>query len=200
MPLKGATFSADYDVDSQQVVTHNVVGKLPGTTHPDEAVIYGAHWDHLGVGPPDAEGDRIYNGAVDNASGVAGLIELGPRLRRTRRAPQRTVLLHRLHRRGEGPAGLRILCRAPGLCRWPRRWRCSTWTCCNLAGAVAGHLRSRDRARPTGPACSPPRRPSRAAASPSTRSRRRAASSAPTTSPSPRRACRRSPSRAARIS
>ncbi len=74
--LTGQTFSADYDVDTRQVVTHNVIGKLPGTTHPGEAVIYGAHWDHLGIGEPDPSGDRIYHGAVDNASGVAGLIEL----------------------------------------------------------------------------------------------------------------------------
>jgi Zn-dependent M28 family amino/carboxypeptidase len=40
-------------------------------------VILTAHWDHLGIGLPDAHGDRIYNGAVDNASGVAALIELG---------------------------------------------------------------------------------------------------------------------------
>ena len=40
-------------------------------------MIYSAHWDHLGVGQPDAKGDRIYNGAVDNATGTAALIELG---------------------------------------------------------------------------------------------------------------------------
>jgi Zn-dependent M28 family amino/carboxypeptidase len=39
-------------------------------------VLYGAHWDHLGIGPPDARGDRIYNGALDNASGVASVLEL----------------------------------------------------------------------------------------------------------------------------
>ena len=49
---------------------------LPGDTHPDETVIYGAHWDAYGRGTPDATGDDIYNGAVDNATGVAGLIEL----------------------------------------------------------------------------------------------------------------------------
>jgi Zn-dependent M28 family amino/carboxypeptidase len=74
--LKGASFSADYAVDHSQIVSHNVVARLPGKTRPDETVIYSAHWDHLGVGEPDARGDRIYNGAVDNGTGVAALLEL----------------------------------------------------------------------------------------------------------------------------
>ena len=77
MALPGVTFSADYDLESSTVVTHNVIGKLVGTSRPNEAVLYGAHWDHLGIGAPDASGDKIYHGAVDNASGVSALIELG---------------------------------------------------------------------------------------------------------------------------
>ena len=56
--------------------SHNVVGILPGTTHPDQYVIYSAHWDHLGRCDADATGDDICNGALDNASGVAGLVVL----------------------------------------------------------------------------------------------------------------------------
>jgi Zn-dependent M28 family amino/carboxypeptidase len=74
--LKGVTMSTAFAVEAKQVISHNVVGVLPGTKHPGERVIYTAHWDHLGVGLPDARGDRIYNGAVDNASGVSGLIEM----------------------------------------------------------------------------------------------------------------------------
>ncbi len=74
--LKGDSFSADYAVKTSVITSHNVIGKLVGTKHPDEAVLYGAHWDHLGVGQPDAKGDKIYNGAEDNASGVAGVLEL----------------------------------------------------------------------------------------------------------------------------
>ena len=48
---------------------------MPGATHPDETVIYSAHWDHLGVGQPDAKGDRIYNGAIDNGTGTPMLLE-----------------------------------------------------------------------------------------------------------------------------
>ena len=74
--LKGAAFSADYDVKSSQIVSHNIAGKLVGKTHPDEVVLYSAHWDHLGIGAPDARGDKIYNGAIDNADGVAAVLEL----------------------------------------------------------------------------------------------------------------------------
>ena len=75
--LKGATFSAAYAVDHQVIVSKNVVGKLSGTKRPDETVVFSGHWDHLGVGLPDAKGDAIYNGAVDNATGIAAMLEMG---------------------------------------------------------------------------------------------------------------------------
>jgi Zn-dependent M28 family amino/carboxypeptidase len=74
IPLK-ATLSAHYSANPQVIESHNVVGLLPGTKYPDETIIYSAHWDHLGVGKPDATGDRIYNGAVDNGTGISELIE-----------------------------------------------------------------------------------------------------------------------------
>ena len=90
IPLK-ATLSAQYGAETQVITSHNVVGLLPGSRYPDETLIYSAHWDHLGIGKPDATGDRIYNGAVDNATGVSQIIEQarafthGPR-------PQRSVV------------------------------------------------------------------------------------------------------------
>ena len=74
VPLQGVTFSANYRVKHDTVISKNVVGRLPGTAHPDQTLIYSAHWDHLGVGKPDDTGDRIFNGAVDNATGVAALL------------------------------------------------------------------------------------------------------------------------------
>ena len=74
VPLK-ATLSAHYSATPQVITSHNVVGILPGKKYPDETIIYSAHWDHLGIGKPDATGDRIYNGAVDNGTGVSQLIE-----------------------------------------------------------------------------------------------------------------------------
>lgn len=75
--LKDATLSANYPVDAKVITSHNIVGRIEGSKRPDETVIYSAHWDHLGVGQPDAKGDTIYNGAVDNATGTAALIEIG---------------------------------------------------------------------------------------------------------------------------
>lgn len=76
VPLKGETFSADYAVDAEVITSYNIAGRIEGSKYPDETVIYSAHWDHLGVGKPDAEGDTIYNGAVDNATGTAALVEI----------------------------------------------------------------------------------------------------------------------------
>jgi len=74
IPLK-ATLSAHYAAAPKVIESHNVVGLLPGKKYPDETIIYSGHWDHLGVGKPDASGDKIYNGAVDNGSGISQLIE-----------------------------------------------------------------------------------------------------------------------------
>ena len=74
--LKGITFSANYKVSAQTIVSQNVAARLEGSRNPKSTVIYSAHWDHLGVGAPDAKGDKIYNGAVDNATGISALIEL----------------------------------------------------------------------------------------------------------------------------
>jgi Zn-dependent M28 family amino/carboxypeptidase len=74
IPLK-ATLSAQGQAQVATINSHNVVGYLPGKKYPDETVIYSAHWDHLGIGKPDETGDTIYNGALDNATGIAQLIE-----------------------------------------------------------------------------------------------------------------------------
>jgi Zn-dependent M28 family amino/carboxypeptidase len=54
----------------------NLIGIVPGKMRPDEYVIFSAHYDHLGIGVPDASGDSIFNGANDDASGVTGVITL----------------------------------------------------------------------------------------------------------------------------
>ncbi len=69
----------------------NVVAMLPGTTHADEAIVYSAHWDHLGK-DPTRSGDQIFNGAVDNATGVAGLIVIAEAFARQNPPPQRSIV------------------------------------------------------------------------------------------------------------
>ncbi len=87
--LKDATLSAGGEVRATEVVSHNVIARLPGATRPGEYVLYGAHWDANGRNGPDAHGDRIRNGAVDNATGTAEVLEIarafakGPRPART---------------------------------------------------------------------------------------------------------------------
>jgi Zn-dependent M28 family amino/carboxypeptidase len=77
LEIKGITLSARYAVDAQVIKSKNVAGRVDGRQHPDQYVMYTAHWDHLGIGLPDAKGHAIYNGAIDNATGIAALLELG---------------------------------------------------------------------------------------------------------------------------
>jgi len=92
--LKGESFSAAYAVDAKVIISQNIAGRIDGSKRPDETVIYSAHWDHLGVGQPDAKGDRIYNGAVDNATGTAALIELGRAFAKAPRPERSLVFLN----------------------------------------------------------------------------------------------------------
>jgi Zn-dependent M28 family amino/carboxypeptidase len=76
LTIRGAFLSVDFMVSAHAVVSHNVVARLPGRTRPDEVVLYGAHWDANGKGAPDRQGDDIRNGAVDNATGTAEMLEV----------------------------------------------------------------------------------------------------------------------------
>ncbi|MCC6069575.1 M28 family metallopeptidase [Massilia sp. GCM10020059] len=89
--LKGVTLSANYAVDAQVIKSKNVVAIREGSKLPKQYVMYSGHWDHLGVGQPDANGDKIYNGAVDNATGIAAMLELA-RVYAKQPAPQRSVV------------------------------------------------------------------------------------------------------------
>ena len=75
--------------------TANVYGVLKGSDPElaDEYVIYTAHHDHLGIGEPDAQGDTIYNGARDNASGVAQILAIGKAFKALPTPPRRSVML-----------------------------------------------------------------------------------------------------------
>jgi Zn-dependent M28 family amino/carboxypeptidase len=75
VPL-GVTVSAGFDNAIRRFASKNVIGVLPGRDHPDEYVLHTAHWDHLGRCTPNVAGDDICNGAIDNATGVAGLVAL----------------------------------------------------------------------------------------------------------------------------
>ena len=85
-----ATVSFDLDSTVTEKSSRNVIGVLPGSERPDEAVVYMAHWDHIGKHEGE-EGDNIYNGAVDNATGVAAIIEIAQKFARTTPAPKRSL-------------------------------------------------------------------------------------------------------------
>jgi len=72
--------------------SRNVVAKLPGRKYPDEAIIYTAHWDHLGVNENAEGGDKIFNGAVDNATGTAGLLAMARQAAAMPERPDRSLV------------------------------------------------------------------------------------------------------------
>ncbi len=90
VPVK-ATMSFDLKSNSIEKTSRNVIGLLPGSETPDETIIYMAHWDHLGTHAGEA-GDNIYNGAVDNATGVAGILEIAEAFRKAPTPPRRSIL------------------------------------------------------------------------------------------------------------
>jgi len=77
VPMKGLSLNTTLDQKVKTVESRNVAGGIKGTTHPDEYVLYMAHWDHLGKKDALEGDDKIYNGAVDNATGTAAIIEIG---------------------------------------------------------------------------------------------------------------------------
>lgn len=87
----GLTTSLTIKNKIKKSLSYNVLAKVSGDKHKDEAIIYSAHWDHLGIGEK-VKGDSIYNGAVDNATGVASLLELATAFKKLPKKPGRTIL------------------------------------------------------------------------------------------------------------
>ncbi len=94
VPL-GITTSISMNVSLNRVQSANVLGLIRGSDPElaDQAVIYTAHHDHLGIGTPNAEGDNIYNGAMDNASGVAQIMAIAKAIKALPEAPRRSILI-----------------------------------------------------------------------------------------------------------
>lgn len=91
VPLTGASFSASYGLEHAQVVSRNVIGKITGAKRPSESVMFAAHWDAYGVGAADAQGRTVRPGALDDAIGVAGTMEIA-RAFKAGPAPERTLV------------------------------------------------------------------------------------------------------------
>lgn len=91
VPMGDLTASLSIESTIERSVSSNFLAKIPGTTRPDEVVIYMGHWDHFGM-DPTLEGDQVYNGAVDNASGIATLMEIAEAFTMLDPGPERTVV------------------------------------------------------------------------------------------------------------
>ncbi|MGS0827132.1 M28 family metallopeptidase [Shewanella sp. 0m-8] len=74
LPLN-QTASIAFENKAQYANSYNVVATLPGNSRPNEHILFSAHWDHIGI-DTSKDGDQIYNGALDNASGTAGILEI----------------------------------------------------------------------------------------------------------------------------
>ena len=72
-------------------VSQNIIGILPGTSLKDEYILYTGHWDHLGIGSA-VDGDNIYNGAIDNATGIAAMILIARRFKELPQRPERSIV------------------------------------------------------------------------------------------------------------
>lgn len=87
----GMSASVGVTNEIKRDMSKNVVGLIEGSKRPDEYIIYSAHWDHLGVGAP-IDGDSIYNGAHDNASGATGLLAIAEAFGQLDKKPERSLV------------------------------------------------------------------------------------------------------------
>ena len=88
--MTGETLDAQTHSTISHLNTRNVVGIIPGSRHPGDVLIYSGHWDHLGIKPDATGADKIFNGAVDNGSGCAMVLELAEKFAHEKR-PQRSI-------------------------------------------------------------------------------------------------------------
>ena len=90
VPLK-ATASITLDSTIGHGTANNVLGLIRGTEHPDQVIVYSAHWDHFGE-DDKLKGDKIFNGAIDNGTGISALLEIAGAFAKQKPAPKRSVL------------------------------------------------------------------------------------------------------------
>ena len=128
--MKGLSLTSKINSDINYFSSHNLVGFKEGTSKPDEYLIFMAHWDHLGIND-ELVGDKIFNGAADNATGVAAVIELARKFDQVE--TERSVIFTALTLEESGLLGSDYLAESPPF---------------DLANVVAGF--NFDRVLPTG--------------------------------------------------
>ena len=128
--MKGLSLTSNINSDISYFSSHNLIGYKEGVSKPDEYLIFMAHWDHLGVNK-DLTGDQIFNGAADNAAGVAAVIELARKFDQVQ--TERSIIFTALTLEESGLLGSAYLAENPPV---------------DLANIVAGF--NFDRILPTG--------------------------------------------------
>ena len=128
--MKGLSLTSNINSDISYFSSHNLIGYKEGVSKPDEYLIFMAHWDHLGVNK-DLTGDQIFNGAADNAAGVAAVIELARKFDKVQ--TERSIIFTALTLEESGLLGSAYLAENPPV---------------DLANVVAGF--NFDRILPTG--------------------------------------------------
>lgn len=113
VPLTGLTASAQLFNTIKRSEDANVIGVIEGSESPDEYVLYTAHWDHLGVNPATEGDDKIYNGAIDNATGVAAILEIAEVFARADNRPKRSVMFAAVTAEESGLLGSAYMGEAP---------------------------------------------------------------------------------------
>jgi Zn-dependent M28 family amino/carboxypeptidase len=108
----GTSFSATYPVTQEVVKSQNVFGKITGKSRPDETIIYGAHWDAYGEGPPDKDGKIYRAGANDDALGIAGIMEIARKFK-SMPQPDRTIVIAAWSAEERGLLGSEVYAQAP---------------------------------------------------------------------------------------
>ena len=113
VPMTGLKLNARTVSTIEKLTTRNVVGVLKGRKKPDEYVLYMGHWDHIGVKPDVPGDDKIHNGAVDNATGIAAILEMAEAFTKAPLAPRRSVMFAAVTLEEQGLLGSEYLARNP---------------------------------------------------------------------------------------
>jgi Zn-dependent M28 family amino/carboxypeptidase len=107
-----ATVTASLGNEVKKDITKNVIGYIEGAKYPDEYIIYTAHWDHLGIGKA-IEGDSIYNGALDNATGTATILAIAKAFANAETKPDRSIVFAMVTAEEQGLLGSQYYCEHP---------------------------------------------------------------------------------------
>jgi Zn-dependent M28 family amino/carboxypeptidase len=113
VPMTGLKLNARTVSTVSKLTTRNVVGVLKGRLKPDEYVLYMGHWDHIGVKADVPGDDKIYNGAVDNASGISAILEMAEAFAKAPKPPQRSIMVAAVTLEEQGLLGSEYFARNP---------------------------------------------------------------------------------------